>query len=147
MRLSARAVRVAALALCGVLLSGLASACAAAPADIHAIRAYADPKTEITLQGLSQTDYAGYSRYFAPKMKDAVTPEVFTRTASLINGAIGSYVSKDFESVQQQGGLTVVVYRAQYSNEPAGVTVKAVFDQDHLITGLWFDSPRLRQPT
>lgn len=147
MGLSARAVQVAALALCGVLLSGLVLACAAAPADVPAVRTYADPETEITLRGLSQNDYAGYSRYFNQKMKDAVTPEVFTRTATLINGAIGSYISKNFESVQQQGAVTVVVYRAQYSDEPEGVTVKVVFDRDHLIAGLWFDSPRLRRAT
>ncbi len=147
MGLSARAIQLAVLALCGVLLSGLVFACAPSPADIPAIRAYADQETEITLQGLSQNDYTGYSRYFNQKMKDAVTAEVFTRTATLINGAIGGYVSKDFESVQQQGGMTVVVYRAQYSSEPEGVTVKVIFDQDHLITGLWFDSPRLRQAT
>ena len=127
----------------------LASACAAKPEDdVAEVRAYADPITEETLLGLSEGDYAKYCEHFDPTMKEAVTEAVFNQTNSLIKAKIGDYVSKEFWKVEEQGIYTIVYYKAKYTKEPGNVVVKVVFqeiDGEMHVSGLWFDSPKLRE--
>lgn len=101
------------------------------------VRAYADPATETTLTGLSENDLAKYTRYGNDEFKAALTQEVFDTAASQINAQFGSYESKDFLRIEEQQGYTVVYYEAKYTN--TDVTVKMVFDEDHLVAGQWFE--------
>jgi len=102
-----------------------------------AIRAYADPATETTLQGLSENNLAKYTQYGNAEFKAALTPELFETTAAQINSQLGAYQSKEFLRAEEQGGLILVHYKAQYEKSEVGI--RMVFDKDHLVAGQWFE--------
>ena len=131
------------LAFVAAVLLGIICACSACksapspPLDESAIRAYADPETETTLQGLSENDLDKYIQYGDAKFKAAVTQEVFDRVAAQIKDELGSYESEEFLSVETVQGYIVVHYRVHYSKGDVGV--RMVFDQDHLVAGQFFE--------
>jgi hypothetical protein len=105
--------------------------------DQSAVRAYADPATETTLQGLSENNLAKYTQYGNPEFKAAVTQEILDEAAAKISGQLGAYESKEFLRIEEQGGYIIVHYRAKY--EKGEVGIRMVFDQDHLVAGQWFE--------
>ncbi len=121
------------------LLGGVI-ACKSSPSstpDESAIRAYADPATETTLQGLSENNLAKYTQYANSEFKAAVTQEILDKTATQINSQLGAYVSKEFLKTEEQDGYTIVHYKAKYSKGEVGI--RMVFDKNHLIAGQWFE--------
>jgi hypothetical protein len=121
-------------------LSGGVVACKSEPTpppDESAVRAYADPATETTLQGLSEANLEKYTQYGNTEFKAAVTPEVFDETAAQINSQLGAYQSKEFLSIDEQQGYTIVHYRAKFAKGEVGI--RMVFDEDHLVAGQWFE--------
>ncbi len=111
-----------------------------------AVLTFAEPKTENLLAGFNAGDYAIFARDFDTTMRQAETEAVFTQTRAAILSKIGKYVSRQVTSVLKQDKFIVVVYNGRFENEE-GVTIRLVFtpDDSHQITGLWFDSPKLRQ--
>ena len=121
------------------LLGGVI-ACKSSPSstpDESAIRAYADPATEMTLQGLSENNLAKYTQYANSEFKAAVTQEILDKTATQINSQLGAYVSKEFLKTEEQDGYTIVHYKAKYSKGEVGI--RMVFDKNHLVAGQWFE--------
>jgi hypothetical protein len=121
------------------LLGGVI-ACKSSPSstpDESAIRAYADPATETTLQGLSENNLAKYTEYANSEFKAAVTQEMLDKTATQINSQLGAYVSKEFLKTEEQDGYTIVHYKAKYSKGEVGI--RMIFDKNHLIAGQWFE--------
>ena len=97
---------------------------------------------------MNEDDYAGYTQHFDKVMKSAVTEAVFSQSNSLIKARIGDYVSKAFWKVETEGAYTLVYYKAAFTQEPEDVVVKVVFQEvegEIYVSGLWFDSPKLRQ--
>jgi hypothetical protein len=130
------------ISLTVILLSilGGAIACKSSPppiADEGAIRAYADPATETTLQGMSESDLAKYTEHGNAEFKAVVTQEMLNEAASQIGGQLGAYVSKEFLKSEEQDGYTIVHYKAKYENGEMGI--RMVFDQDHFVVGQWFE--------
>jgi len=131
--------------LCGILtvlviMLGL-SACARKPEP-----EYADQIAENILLAMNEDDYARYTKHFDEAMKSTVTEDVFKRNNSLIKSIIGDYESKEFWKVEDKGTYTIVYYKAKFTREPE-VIVKVVFQETAgavYVSGLWFDSPRLR---
>lgn len=114
--------------------------------DINNVRAYSDRITEDILTALEEGNYTKFSLYMDPPMKIAMPEEAFQQTAALIKSKVGSYISKELSKVERQGSYIVVYYKAKYTEE-AEVTVKVVFVEsggEHYVSGLWFDSPKLR---
>jgi hypothetical protein len=105
--------------------------------DESAVRAYADPATETTLQGLSENNLAKYTQHGNPEFKAAVTQEILDEAATKISGQLGAYESKEFLRIEEQGGYIIVHYKAKY--EKGEVGIRMVFDQDHLVAGQWFE--------
>ena len=108
---------------------------------------YAGAIAEDILQALNENDYAGYSEHFDEVMKNTVTESVFEQTATAIKEKIGAYVSKTFWKVIEQDVYTVVIYRAKFTREPEDVITRVVFQEisgEIYVSGLWFDSPKLR---
>jgi hypothetical protein len=66
-----------------------------------------------------------------------VTQEVLDAAAAQIEGQLGTYESKEFLYVEEQGEYTLVHYKAKYAKGEVGV--KMVFDADHLVAGQWFE--------
>jgi len=121
-------------------LPGGVIACKSSPSstpDESAIRAYADPATETTLQGLSENNLAKYTQYANSEFKAAVTQEILDKTATQINSQLGAYVSKEFLKTEEQDGYTIVHYKAKYSKGEMGI--RMVFDKNHLVAGQWFE--------
>jgi hypothetical protein len=135
------------LALSLLALIGGTLACSASPSasptpstaspDVSAIRAYADPATQTTLQGLSEKDLAKYTRYADAQFKAAITQDVLNKTADQINSQLGTFQSIEFLKTEEDSGYTVVHYRATYTKGQVGV--RMVFDKDHLVAGQWFE--------
>ncbi len=105
--------------------------------DESTVRAYADLATETTLQGLSENNLAKYIQYGNSEFKAAVTQEILDKTATQVNSQLGAYESKEFLKTEEQGGYTIVHYKAKYAKGEVGV--RMVFDKDHLIAGQWFE--------
>ena len=120
---------------------------------INTIRAYADPATEMTLQGLSENDLVKYTQYGNSEFKAAVTQEIFDETVIQTSVQLGTYISKELLSIEEQDGYAIVHYKAkylkneadlsaEYANEsisPSSVGIKMVFDKDQLVASQWFE--------
>ena len=119
---------------------GSSIACKSSPATTtneSPVRAYADPATETTLQGISENNLAKYTQYGSPEFKAAVTREILDKTAIQINTQLGAYISKEFLSTEQKEGYVIVHYKAKYAKGDVGI--RMVFDKDHLVAGQWFE--------
>ena len=115
-------------------------ACKSSPSstvDESAIRAYADPAAEMTLQGMSENNLAKYTEYGNSEFKAAVTQEMLDEAAPQMNSQLGTYVSKEFLKTEEQDGYTIVHYKANYSKGEVGI--RMVFDKNHLVAGQWFE--------
>ncbi len=105
--------------------------------DLAAIRAYADPNTKTTLEGLSEGNLAKYTQHANAEFKAAVTLEILEKTTTQINSKIGTFISVDFLRMEEKDGYTIVHYKAKYSKGEAGI--RMVFDKDQLVVGQWFE--------
>ena len=117
-----------------------AAACQSHPAstaDESAVLAYADPATDMTLQGLSENNLEKYTQYGNEEFKAAIDREVFDNLAAQINGQLGTYESKQFVKIEEQQGYTSVHYKARFSKGEVGV--RMVFDKDQQVAGQWFE--------
>lgn len=133
--LKATLIFVVTLLLCGVLLG-----CESAPSstlDEDAVRAYADPAAETTLQGLSEGNLEKYARHGNAEFKAAVTPDIFDPVAAQIESQLGSYVSIEFLRAEEVEGYVVVHYKAKYTKGEVGV--RMAFDAEKLIAGQFFE--------
>ena len=105
--------------------------------DGTAVRAYADPATETTLQGLSENNLLKYTQYGNAEFKAAVTQEILDEAATQMSDQLGAYVSKEFLKTEEQDGYTIVHYKAKYSKGEVGI--RMVFDKNYLVAGQWFE--------
>jgi hypothetical protein len=129
-----------------------AAGCTASPKAItgterDAVLTYTEPKADNELVALNAKDYDAFIKDYDAAMREATTPDNFNNLTSLISQKLGSYISREVISVASIGDNNVlVVYSAKFEEED-GVTIRMVFQSegDHLITGLWFDSPKLRE--
>jgi hypothetical protein len=108
---------------------------------------YAPAIVDEVMQAFNKGDYATYSKYFDTAMKRAVSESVFTQMRDTVIEKIGKYESREFVSTGKESVYTVVNYNANFSKEQ-DVSLKFVFlesGEDTLISGLWFNSPKLNE--
>jgi capsular polysaccharide biosynthesis protein len=100
------------LAILITILGGAIACKSSSPSTTYesTIRAYADPATEITLLGLSENNVAKYTQYGNSEFKAAVTQEILDETATQLGSQLGAYESKEFLSIEEQEGYTIVHY-------------------------------------
>ena len=135
-------IRIVCSILIMLVIATVAPACAQKPEP-----AYADPITESILWATNENDYAKYCEYFDEVMKNAVSEAVFNQNNTIVDTKIGDYISKEFWKVENKGQFTIVYYKAKFTQEPGDVIVKVVFREiagKVYVSGLWFDSPKLR---
>lgn len=104
------------------------------------------PSTERLLQALSDGDEATFTAEMTDQMRQASSGERFDRMREQIWGVLGDYESAEMRQVLQQNEFWNVVYRANFAEEQ-GVVVRVVYadvDGTRLVSGLWFDSLKLR---
>ncbi len=115
--------------------------------DEMSVRVYADPMAENILATIESGDLTNFTRDMDATMKAAYTPDQFTTLQKLLHTKVGNYQGKTFTSAERSGDYIVVYYKASYTDEPAGVTVKVVFSVNTggvaQVSGLWFSSPKL----
>jgi len=130
-----------------VLLAGCGGGKTLPADEAAAFAAQVDDVSENLLMGLSNGDYDAYVRDMDATMKKVSTEAEFDKTRSLIIDRIGKYVSRQTTQVVDQKQFRIIFYDTQFQDEDH-VTVKVVFNMDEeppLVSGLWFDSPKLRQ--
>lgn len=116
--------------------------------NVEQMRKYADPITENILLAMNEDNYTKYSEHFDQTMRNALPRAVFNETNAVINSKIGDYVSKEFWKVESKNQYTIVYYKARFIEEPKDVIVKVVFQEikgQIKVSGLWLDSPKLRE--
>ena len=109
---------------------------------------YAGSIAEGILLAMNENDYAKYSEHLDEAMKKAIPEAIFKQTNLTITAKIGNYISKEFWKVESKDGYTIVFYKAKFTQEPEYVIVKVVFQEaagEIYVSGLWFDSPKLRE--
>jgi hypothetical protein len=106
-------------------------------ATANPVQSYADPATEITLQGLSENNYEKYTQFFSQATRAAVTKEVFEKSSTQIQAQLGNYVSKTFLSTENKDNYVIVHYQAKYTKGP--IKIRMVFDTNQQIAGQWFE--------
>ena len=81
----------------------LAEACSTSTnPEITALRAYADPATQTTLQGLSEDNLAKYTQNGNTQFKAAVTQDLLDKVSAQINSQLGTFVSATFSGTEKQ---------------------------------------------
>ena len=105
--------------------------------DEAAVRAFADEATRITMEGLSEGDLAKYTSHANAVFKAALDEATLQASAIAITSQLGTFESAEYLSWEMQEGYIIVHYRARYTDGTVGV--RMVFDEDHLVTGQWFE--------
>ncbi|GAB4482487.1 MAG: hypothetical protein Kow00124_31350 [Anaerolineae bacterium] len=114
-------------------------------ADAEAYAAEVDQIVEDTLQAINDGDYEAHIQHLDETMRAATTEDAFAGLVDLLMERVGPYRSRTLDRVYDQGDFRVVIYNAEFERDT--VTVRVVFWKDDLergISGLWFDSPKLR---
>lgn len=136
-----------------LLLCLVLTGCTATPQPVvltgterDAVLAYADSMTDNLLQGMNERDYDRFARDFDEQMAKAMPASSFDAFMTSTGDKLGQYQSRTVSSVETVGSYTRVLYQAKFANDDP-VSVRVVFNKDtadHLVSGLWFDSARLR---
>jgi hypothetical protein len=116
------------------------------PVNTPVVRSSVDPIVTNIMTSLNNNDYTGFSRNFSQTMKNAINQSAFTKLCNQMQSDVGDYQSDVFYSAANKAGLTNLVYFAQYSKEPAGVSVSLSVQSvngAYQVQGLVFNSPDL----
>jgi hypothetical protein len=106
---------------------------------------FAEPMTDAQLAAIASGDYAAFVANYDDAMKKATTEASFQQLRTLLSSKVGAYQSRTVDSVTLSQGFYIVTYSAKFSEDT--VSMRMVFENggDHLIAGLWLNSPKLRQ--
>ena len=117
-------------------------------ADRDAVLAFSESKTDNLLAGMNAGDYAMFSADFDQDMLAAMTQTQFEALKKDRDAKLGLYVSRQVNSVVQQGEFYVVLYDAKFEKDEA-VVVRVVFRiaEPHQVSGLWFNKEYDRRAT
>ena len=109
-------------------------------ADMDAVLAFSEAKTDTLLAGMNAGDYAQFSQDFDTDMSKAMTQGEFDKLKADRDAKLGLYVSRQVNSVVQSGDFYSVIYDAVFEKDNA-VMVRVVFRvaEPHEVSGLWFN--------
>jgi hypothetical protein len=114
--------------------------------DQAAVLAFSEAATDNLFAGLIANDYATFSRDFDADMQAAIPATKFAAWKQDLDNKIGNCLSREVDQVTQLGEFYVVVYQAKFEqDEPVIVRVVFRVAEPHSISGLWFNSEKLRQ--
>ena len=136
-----------------IILSALACLTACNPqekilsgTDQAAVLAFSEAATDNLFAGMTANDYASFSRDFDADMQAALPASHFETFKQDLDSKIGNYLSRTVDQVIQSGEFYVVIYQTKFElEEPVIVRVVFRVAEPHSISGLWFDSKKLRQ--
>lgn len=109
-------------------------------ADMDAVLAFSEAKTDNLLAGMNAGNYALFSQDFDTDMAKAMTQSEFDKLKADRDAKLGLYVSRQVDSVVQAGDFYSVIYTAVFEKDDA-VVVRVVFRvaDPHEVSGLWFN--------
>ena len=111
-----------------------------------AVLEFSEPMADNLLLAMNAGDYTLFARDLDEAMLTSIDAAGFDDMRAQINGKIGDYLSREVTSVTMAQGFYIVVYTARYElDEPVAIRLVFHVDEPHLITGLWFDSAKLRE--
>ena len=109
---------------------------------------YAADMTDALLQAVTDKDYASFSLNLSRDMKGEIPEDKFNRMAADFSELIGTYTGeREYILTHEDGDTATVMYRAEYTGEPEGVSVTIAFavEGEYVeIIALYFNSPKLR---
>lgn len=106
----------------------------------------AAPIAENLFQSINQKDYTAASRDFDEAMKKGMDEKGFNNLTAMFEEKVGTYQSFEVQKVELVDDLVIVHYRAKFEKDDAVTTRLVLRPGDPVqVTGLWFDSPKLRQ--
>lgn len=107
---------------------------------------YAQEPAENLLEGLLARDYEQFSRDFSENMRQGMNEQAFADLLTMLDTKLGTYQTRNLITVLQDDNYSTLVYRLIYDMDNE-VSMRVVFDnaEPHQISGLWFDSPKLRE--
>lgn len=106
------------------------------------IRKIADPATENMLLMLNDGNYSQYIRNFSQQMKAAIPESKFREIDATIKGKYGSYISKEFVSIEIRENYIMVSYKGKFSQQQEPILIRSVFTQEKgktYISGFWLN--------
>lgn len=114
--------------------------------ELEDVLSYAQSPAENLIDGLIARDYEQFSQDFSDTMKKGMNQQSFDDLLVMLDTKLGTYQSFDLVTVLQDENFSTLVYRLTYEKDNQ-VSMRVVFDNEspHPISGLWFDSPELRQ--
>jgi hypothetical protein len=106
---------------------------------------FAEPKVDAQMAALAASDYQGFLVDYDEAMKQATSFGEFEQLQIWLNVKVGAYLSREVSSVAQTDTYYTVMYKAKFTKD-GNVTMRVVFEKTgaHRISGLWFDSPNMR---
>jgi hypothetical protein len=116
--------------------------------DPEQIKIRATTVIEDIIQGISEGDYALYSRHFSKPMKESQTRDNFLELQRNLQKTIGKFQSLQYLGFYAQHGNLITLFKARFSKDKDDVLIRLVIDgyrPDSKVTGLWFDSPSLEK--
>jgi hypothetical protein len=128
----------------------IASAGCSSKVDAEII-SFTDAAMEDVLVSLNEQDFESYIKDMDDEMLKVVTKDSFETFSAYLKDTIGEYIqdSKEYADSYVQSGFYVIIYNADYTDEPENVFVKAVVSVTdegiYQISGTWFDSPKIRE--
>jgi hypothetical protein len=116
------------------------------------------------LQAIVNDDYEAYMGYFIPEDRPYLTESQFHDTNRLLGEIVGEYISSEFLEAGELYGYLTVAYNAEFTEEPAGVTVifffqetvsaphyllermgwEELYYEELYVAGVLFDSPKIQ---
>jgi major membrane immunogen (membrane-anchored lipoprotein) len=128
-----------------VLLASLLAGCGSKTttltgAERDAVLAYSEAQTDNLMAGMNAGDYAMFSKDFDQAMLTAMSQSQFDTLKKDRDAKLGLYISRQVNSVVQNGDFYTVTYDAKFEKD-AAVVMRVVFRvaESHQISGLWFN--------
>ncbi len=110
--------------------------------DDKTVQAIAGPMMDNILEGMKNNDYAAYIKDCDDTLKETMTQDVFAKAAAQLKANLGDYTGKQYLGFLTKGQMTLVLWKAQYTQAGEDVLIKIVISKradKYLITGLWFE--------
>ncbi len=145
--INSKAVRPFFLLICLILILPVAG-CSANQVDQEYID-FSAIAAENYLIAINNKDFNSFSQDLNEDMREALPEEEFLSFADQIEGIIGKYEpgSKKLDRTKKDSGYIVIIYNAEYTEEPENVVVTISLQRTGNkieIAGSWFNSPKLR---
>ena len=113
-------------------------------AEYDQVLQFSEPIADNFFAGLKAGNYAIFSRDFDTGMQKGLPESAFSGlTSSLVK--VGAYQSRTVDRIEKPEGYYAVIYNAQFEQDVVTVRLTLTQSEPHMVSGIWFNSPKLSQ--